>query len=246
MAPAWSAARAKVQLKLAIQRTKMLQEKMEAMQKTARKEISALIERGKTETARVKTEGLINTDIHIELIELMELYSETLLARFALLDIGGTSPDPSLVEPISAIIHAAPRTELRELHVLRELLMTRYGRDLSIDAMDNNGNVVSSRVMSKLKVETPSKELVDAYISEICKTYNVHFTSPYLSDSEPLVSPAEAEPPALDDGEKAADKGAAGTAKMPAAITVAPEREKPPTEQSALNSLEARFAALKR
>jgi hypothetical protein len=65
--PSWNAPRAKVQLKLAIQRTKMLQEKMEAMQKAARKDISALVEKGKLETARVKTEGLINTDVRISM-----------------------------------------------------------------------------------------------------------------------------------------------------------------------------------
>ncbi len=63
MPAAWNGARAKVQLKLAVQRTKMLQEKMEAMQKQARREIATLVEKSKIETARVKTEGLINTDV---------------------------------------------------------------------------------------------------------------------------------------------------------------------------------------
>ncbi len=57
------------------------------MAKQARRDISALVEKGKLETARIKTEGIISEDIHLELLELMELYSETLLARFALLDL---------------------------------------------------------------------------------------------------------------------------------------------------------------
>lgn len=44
--------------------------------------------------------------------------------------------------------------------------MGRYGRDFAVDVMDNKDNMVGSRVMSKLKVETPSQELVDAYIAE--------------------------------------------------------------------------------
>ena len=59
----------------------------EAMAKKARREIAALIEKGKLETARIKTEGIIADDVHVELLELMELYSEMLLARFALLDL---------------------------------------------------------------------------------------------------------------------------------------------------------------
>ena len=86
-------------------------------------------------------------------------------SRLTLLSFSA-QPDPSIVEPLAAIVHAAPRTELRELHVLRELLMGRYGRDFAVDVMDNKDNMVGSRVMSKLKVETPSQELVDAYIAE--------------------------------------------------------------------------------
>ena len=68
---AWNPARAKVQLKLAVQRTKMLQEKMEAMQKADRREIATLIERSKLETARVKTEGLINNDVRLCIVALV-------------------------------------------------------------------------------------------------------------------------------------------------------------------------------
>lgn len=75
-------------------------------------------------------------------------------------------PDPSLVEPLCALIHASPRTELRELHALREMLMSKYGRNFAENAMENKDNCVGERTMSKLKIETPPKELVDAYISE--------------------------------------------------------------------------------
>lgn len=61
--PTWNPTRTKIQLKLAIERTKMLQEKKEAIAKKERKEISALIARGKEETARIKTEGIIAEDV---------------------------------------------------------------------------------------------------------------------------------------------------------------------------------------
>lgn len=75
-------------------------------------------------------------------------------------------PDPSLVEPLCALIHASPRTELRELHELREMLMSKYGRSFAENAMENKDNCVGDRTISKLKIETPSKELVDMYIFE--------------------------------------------------------------------------------
>lgn len=85
--PRWNGARTKIQLKLAIQRARMLQEKKESLAKQARREIADLVQRGKMETAHVKTESLIMEDVHIELLELLELYCETLHARFALLEL---------------------------------------------------------------------------------------------------------------------------------------------------------------
>jgi vacuolar protein sorting-associated protein IST1 len=65
----------------------MLQQKREAQAKSSRRDIATLIERGKLETARVKVENIINEDIHIELLELLELYCELILARFGLLEL---------------------------------------------------------------------------------------------------------------------------------------------------------------
>lgn len=77
----WNGAKTKVQLKLSSQRCALLQEKKNAMAKKERREIASLIERGKLETARVKTEGLIGEDIAVELLEIMELYAEMLIVR---------------------------------------------------------------------------------------------------------------------------------------------------------------------
>jgi vacuolar protein sorting-associated protein IST1 len=52
----------------------------------ARRDIATLLERGKVETARIKTESIINDDIHVELLELLELYCEILFARFGLIE----------------------------------------------------------------------------------------------------------------------------------------------------------------
>jgi vacuolar protein sorting-associated protein IST1 len=82
-----------------------LQEKKEAQAKAARRDIATLLERGKVETARIKVESsisyffscqflsltvrlkVINEDIYLELLELLELYCELLLARFGLVEM---------------------------------------------------------------------------------------------------------------------------------------------------------------
>ncbi|KAJ3535719.1 hypothetical protein NMY22_g6359 [Coprinellus aureogranulatus] len=82
----WNATKAKIQLRLSVQRLRTLQQKKEAQAKASRRDIASLLERGKEETARIKVETLINEDVYIELLELLELYCELLLARFGILD----------------------------------------------------------------------------------------------------------------------------------------------------------------
>ncbi|EPQ25878.1 uncharacterized protein PFL1_06552 [Pseudozyma flocculosa PF-1] len=270
MAP-WNAARTKVQLKLSVQRTKMLQEKKEAMAKKARRDIAALVERGKLETARIKTEGLIAEDIHIELLELMELYAETLLARFALLEMNTRDVDPSLQPALASIIHASPRTELKELHVLREMLMSKYGREFATDVMDNRDGIVPDRVMAKLDLGTAKVDevLVEAYIEEICKAYDVPFHSDVLAKLAQKDQPADVEGAAAGEGqdvkpsaeaskegavfadaEKVKDEATKSEAQSTAAAAAQPPAAtattKKQTEQQEYDSLAARFAALKR
>ncbi|KAG8688504.1 hypothetical protein FRC09_012876 [Ceratobasidium sp. 395] len=164
--------------RLAVQRLRIVQQKQEALAKTARRDIATLVEKGKLETARVRVENIINEDIHLELLELLELYCELLIARFGLLDMNTREPDPGVKEGVCSIIHAAPRTELKELHVLREMLMSKYGREYAIGVMENKENCVSERVMKKLQIATPSTALVDAYLGEIAKGYGIDWTPP--------------------------------------------------------------------
>ena len=64
-------------------------------------------------------------------------------------------------EAVCSIIHAAPRTELKgiyhlpaslciiillELHVLRDILTHKYGREFSVAVMENRDGCVSDRV----------------------------------------------------------------------------------------------------
>lgn len=241
----------------------------EAMAKQARRDIAALVEKGKLETARIKTEGIISEDIHLELLELMELYAETLLARFALLDLPTREADLSILPALCAIIHAAPRTELKELHVLREMLMAKFGREFAQDVMENKDGCVPERVMNKLLVEAPDAKLVDLYIFEICKAYDVPFSSPHLPETK-VEEDEDAEEQVQDDAEKATndasespkteatsksekdnsntttaakDKGSDAQDK-PKQQDSAPPRRK--TDKEEYDSLEARFAALKR
>ncbi|KAI0348123.1 DUF292-domain-containing protein [Trametopsis cervina] len=181
----WNAAKAKVCCNLALQRLRTLQEKKAAQAKAARRDIAMLLEKGKLETARIKVENIINEDVYIELLELLELYCELLLARFGLLDQNAREPDAGVSEGVCSIIYAAPRTELKELHLLRDILMHKYGREFSAAVMENKDGCVSERVTRKLSTLTPSPQLVDAYLGEIAKGYGIAWSPPNARDDGP-------------------------------------------------------------
>ncbi|TFK26714.1 DUF292-domain-containing protein [Coprinopsis marcescibilis] len=250
----WSAAKAKVQLRLSVQRLRTLQQKKEAQAKAARRDIATLLERRKFETARIKVEGIINEDVYVELLELLELYCELLLARFGLLDQSARTPDPGIYEGVCSIIHAAPRTELKELHIVRDILMHKYGREFSAAVMENRDGCVSERVMSKLDLATPSAALVDAYIGEIAKAYGVPW-KPEAQESQDDDSAEGGVKEKAEEGSEKPDHPADDTtetkaSKGPTLPSVPSSQAKtsppPPSEEDEFELLSKRFADLKK
>ena len=153
---------------------------------------------GKVQSARIRVENIIRSDITTELHEMLELYCELLLARSQLLDqptpSHTTTPiplDPALEEAVRSIIYAAPRTEIKELHQVRAYLVDKFGKDVAVAAMEGEG--VAERVAKKLEAKTPSEELVDAYLGEIARFYRVPFGAPKTGsdDDEPSGRVAE-------------------------------------------------------
>lgn len=118
-----------------------------------------------------------------KLLEILELYAELLLARAGLLDVRdknikdglGDTEGTGLEEAAAAIMFAAPRIprDVRELAIVRSLLIDRFGKEFALDAQDNKSGIVPKRVTDKLSLEPPKPELVQAYLVEIARTYGV-------------------------------------------------------------------------
>lgn len=143
-----------------------------------------LLAQSREASARIRVENIIHTDVTVELMEILELYAELLLARAGLLDVkdknakdGLASGDDGtgLEEAAASIIYAAPRLarDIRELPVVRAMLVDRFGKDFALKAQENVDGIVPTRVTDKLKVDPPSEKLVTAYLTEIARTYGV-------------------------------------------------------------------------
>lgn len=162
----------KVQLKLSISRLRMVRQKDEALAKQQRRAMAGLLEQSKEESARIRVENIIRSDMNSELLEILELYCELLIARVGLLE--AKECDPGLEEAVKSIIFAAPKIEgVKELNLVRALLAEKYGKEFTLQAMENNDGKVAQRVSDRLKVEPPPKVLVEAYLSTIAEAYNI-------------------------------------------------------------------------
>ncbi|KAF5259465.1 hypothetical protein FOXYS1_9913, partial [Fusarium oxysporum] len=148
----------KVQLKLTIARLRMVQQRDEQLGKTARRAMAQLLEAGKEDSARIRVENIIRSDITSELHEMLELYCELLLARAGLME--GHTVDPGLEEAIQSLIYAAPKTEIKELATVRTLFAEKYGKDYVLAATENTDGKVNEKVVKKLSVTPPREELV--------------------------------------------------------------------------------------
>lgn len=173
----------KVQLKLAIARLRMVQQRDEQLGKTARRAMAQLLEAGKVDSATIRVENIIRSDITSELHELLELYCELLLARAGLLE--GPVCDPGLEEAVQSILYAAPKTEIKELMTVRTLLAEKYGKEFVLAAMENTDGKVNEKVVKKLSVEAPRRELVTGYLEEIAKAYGVDWPKRQVSSPPP-------------------------------------------------------------
>ncbi|KJE91760.1 hypothetical protein CAOG_02851 [Capsaspora owczarzaki ATCC 30864] len=193
--------RLKVQLKLAVNRLKMLQNKKANQNAVARKQIGALLDKGKEESARIKVEHIIREDYMIEAMELIELYCDLLLARYGIIEQMKYCDD-GIREAVNTIIWVAPRltTEVQELTLIREQLIAKYGKEFGMAAMETQG--VSDRVMRKFSVQAPEQFLVTQYLIEIARALKINWVPPAQDVLlAPLDSPQLIGPPPLISGE---------------------------------------------
>ncbi|CAL5866734.1 uncharacterized protein PFLUO_LOCUS944 [Penicillium psychrofluorescens] len=73
-------------LRLLIPRLRLLQKKDTAFSVVQRRELAQLLGEGREASARIRVENVIATDIAVEVMEMVELYCELLLARANVLD----------------------------------------------------------------------------------------------------------------------------------------------------------------
>lgn len=173
-------------LKLTINRLKLLQQKNTALAKQNRRSLVHLLENKKLESARIKIENIIQEDIQIELLESLELYSELVMARSVMIH-GPNISDARLDEAIHVLLYAAQYVNVKELQILKPILSHLTSREYVQNAIEDKERL-PPKILSRIHVDVPCAELVDQYMLEIAKAYKV--AVPGVYESEPSTSEA--------------------------------------------------------
>lgn len=100
----------KTNLRLSVNRLKLLEKKKSEITQKSRKEIADYISEGKLERARIRVEHIIREDYLVEAMEIVEMYCDLLLARFGLIT-QMKELDEGIAEPVSSIIWVTPRLQ---------------------------------------------------------------------------------------------------------------------------------------
>eukprot|EP00039_Didymoeca_costata_P018532 m.333864 g.333864 ORF g.333864 m.333864 type:complete len:420 (-) comp17234_c0_seq1:185-1444(-) len=193
-APKFNGTKLKVNLKLCITRLQMLQRKKENQGVLSRKDIAALLEKGKHELARIRVEQIIREDFIVEVLEILELYCSLLVSRFGLIE-AVKNCDPGIKEAAATLMWATPHldAEVKELRAISQALSLRYGKEfiqeVMTDASRSAGTAigpdavpkrqwVSERVIVKLTTHRYEDRLVDSYLVAIAQSFGVTYNPP--------------------------------------------------------------------
>ncbi|XP_075164175.1 increased sodium tolerance 1-like protein isoform X2 [Haematobia irritans] len=168
----------KTNLRLAVNRLKLLEKKKAEIAQKSRKEIADFLATGKTERARIRVEHIIREDYLVEAMEVVEMYCDLLLARFGLVT-QMKELDDGIAEAVSSVVWVCPRmqSDVAELKVISDIFIQKYGPQFAEKARTATGDDhhVSHKLMHKLQLQAPPKLLVEKYLIEIAKNYNIEY-----------------------------------------------------------------------
>jgi hypothetical protein len=188
--PGYSPTKLKPQLKMAITRLQISNNKKSALMKQQIREIAKLLseEPPKEEKARIKAESLIRDDNTIEACEILSLSCELLSERLALITHSKTCPE-DLNSTISTLLWASYVVDIPELIEIRKQFRYKYGKQFESDAIQNVGGVINERVAQKLSVQPPSAYLVQTYLEKIADEHQVKWKPKRALTAEKMAEP---------------------------------------------------------
>lgn len=171
----WDPTATKVLLQSTSQRLGQIQERIDSQGQITRRDIATLLQQNNTALARAKAQNLIQDDAKGDLLEVVEMHVSTVIEHLGELN-EGRSPSLVLAEAAASIIAAAPSVNIKELNVVRDMLIQRMHHHFS-SPPNSLENHVPLRVMQLLHSPTPSASKMNDCLTNVSKVYRVNWVA---------------------------------------------------------------------
>mmetsp|Transcript_20554 Transcript_20554/g.32141 ORF Transcript_20554/g.32141 Transcript_20554/m.32141 type:complete len:324 (-) Transcript_20554:482-1453(-) len=186
-------AKTKAQLKLTIQRISLMRNKRYQQIEVVKKQVAQFLQTGKEEQARVKVEHVIRETSLAEGFDILASLCDLLLARFALVESEKTCAS-DIKEIVCTLFWAAPRCEIKELQVVKEQLLMRYGKPLAEEFKEMQTDLCDARVVYKLSYRRPTDSEIRQCLTRCAKENGFEWIDEVHSQIDGYDAPSGAVP----------------------------------------------------
>jgi len=156
----------KVKSKMASNRIKMKLKKKENELNLAKKNIAVLLHNNKTQSARIKVEGIIREENTMKVMEWLEMMCDLVFQRVNLIT-NEKRPPEDLMETMCSILYCSERIEIPELMEISKQFGAKYGKDWIKHNAENRSGHVAPKIVTALSSKPPSMEAVQKKLVEI-------------------------------------------------------------------------------
>jgi len=156
----------KVKSRMASNRIKMKLKKKENDLNLAKKNIAVLLHHNKTQSARIKVEGIIREENTMQVMEWLEMMCDLVYQRVNLIT-NEKSPPEDLMETMCSILYCSERIEIPELKEISLQFGAKYGKEWIKNNAENRSGFVARRIEVALSSKPPSMEAVQKKLVDI-------------------------------------------------------------------------------
>lgn len=182
--PKFNADKCKVQLKMLGARFKLLLQKKTNLAKQQKREVALLLRADKEANARILVEHIIREDYTLESYELLRQHGDLILARFNVIVVE-QELKPEVAEAVASLLYGGYLLggDVPELKVLMQLFAAKYGAAFANEVIANSDKYLNQRLVRMLTaMQVPDPSVVELYLTEIARAYNVQW-APNLTSS---------------------------------------------------------------
>ena len=157
---------------MATHRIKISVNKKKIQMQTAKKEIATMLAEGKDEKASIRAESLIREDFTIEALEILDMLCDLCHERIKYISSNENCP-ADMKQAVCTLIYAASRIDVQELGEVKSQFSWKYGSKFIKAAEENVEQSVNERIVKKLSVVPPSAYMVQGYLINLSKEYEL-------------------------------------------------------------------------